>query len=198
MQVGDWIVPAASLDRLPGAYAHPGYDTDPTCVFMSNRVDLARGFASFMTMPDGGTVYRVEPDGPLAEDPDYAGDSVSWTAARARIVEIVEHHPVMSVREHVRTNGPFQKWKDSTPVYDTDGFLVRSPEMRALNVRADQLRQLGQWIPWEVAARAAAECGPLGWARAAALAERLIRQQDRDADSRRRRSARCPVPPIEA
>jgi hypothetical protein len=93
-----------------------------------------------------GSVYRVRPEGPVEHDPDYE-PGVSYTAASAVILEVVESRVVLAVSNMVRLGGPYMTWADGGPVYDADGCLMPSPEARAAGMTREELRHLPQIGP---------------------------------------------------
>lgn len=155
LTVGDQIVPAVELDRLPATYLADFYDSDPTRVHMTSDHLLGRSYASQFCTLGGGDLYEVEPVGELVEDPDYLGLGVSWTAPRALIVAVVETDVRITPTEYARATGRHQRWDDGNPVYSPDGYFLPTPASRALGVTAADLRGLGQWVPLELVDAAA-------------------------------------------
>lgn len=153
LSVGDRITPAADRAVLPAAYAAGDeYPCDPTRVYLTSDRRLGMGYASQWCVDGSGTLYRVEPEGEVTEDPDYAGMAVCWTAPAARIVAVEAREVEMTIWEHVRANGRYVRWDDGTPMYDDKGRLTLSTTAAQHGVTVEQVASLGRWVPFEVAA----------------------------------------------
>ncbi len=86
LHVGDRILPPAvtgapaMADSLPAGHELESAATrvtDRSKVYLTDTADLARFFAALHPCGDrkrGGDVYRVVPDGPVEDDPDYHGE----------------------------------------------------------------------------------------------------------------------------
>ncbi|HIW28491.1 MAG TPA: hypothetical protein H9987_00570 [Candidatus Luteococcus avicola] len=96
--VGDEVIPASELDKLPEVYRVPDYATcDPSQAYVTSILDAARTFAALYIDWSGplpahrpGAVYRVQPLGPVVEDPDYAGSQAFFSCERATVLEVME------------------------------------------------------------------------------------------------------------
>lgn len=101
----------------------------------------------------GGTLYKVDPDGDLEEDPDFRGDAVSFTAPRARVIAVAEQYPVMTSTEFTMISGRYMTWADGTRVYDRNGYRFPAPEELSQGLEAWRFRTLGPWVPLDIGAR---------------------------------------------
>jgi hypothetical protein len=99
LKPGGWLLPPdeSGTDRTLSAIAAehdgPAYATRTDLVYVTTGRDIARAFAAFY--PDGA-LYRVEPDGDLAPDPDSSVPGLSWQCPRARIAAVID--PVVLFR----------------------------------------------------------------------------------------------------
>lgn len=91
LKVGEYILPPSvtGTAHTLSAYAdclepRPGYL--PTRVYVTPEYEAAEVFAAMY--PDGGWVYRVEPEGVLEADLGSTEPGLSFACERARIVEV--------------------------------------------------------------------------------------------------------------
>lgn len=164
LAVGDCIKPientsAFNTQEVMAAVARSGLGpasfTDlahysASVVYLTARRDVAAAFASVYVSPEGrptlGDVYRVEPIGDLGVDPDFVhAPDLFFTAPRARIVKIERRRTRLTSYQACKATGPFMTWSDLTPMYDAEGYLLPSPEMRERGTTPAQCRRLGKW-----------------------------------------------------
>lgn len=157
IQVGKRVRPAAGLP-MPNTYRLPGYIADRTKVYVTTDRKLATHYAaswaglngSFQT---GGTLYRVEPSGPLEVDPDYDQvPGLSYACRLAVVVEIAENEvfPTVEIELYGRS---FNTWWDGSKMYDSKGYLRATPEMLEAGITHKELRQFGPQPDLEEAAQ---------------------------------------------
>lgn len=122
-------------------------------VYFASERDFARSFASQteITMPSGtvisrGTLYRVEPVGPVDEDPDFAGRGVSWCSRRATVVDVEEVDVRMRSRDATRAVGQYSEWDDGRPMYQDDGRLTLTWQMEGDGITQADVDELVR--PW--------------------------------------------------
>jgi len=89
---GDLILPPSVTRTRHTLSAYEGKETSragyqPTRVYLTSEYATAEVFAAMY--PNGGWVYRVEPEGQLEQDPDVVEGGESWVCERARIVAVV-------------------------------------------------------------------------------------------------------------
>lgn len=87
LEVGDYILPPSETNTTHTLLEYGS-------IGRRDRVYLTTEFAGALFFacvhPDGGHVYEVEPEGELADDPDWFGTSgVSVECQRARIVRVI-------------------------------------------------------------------------------------------------------------
>lgn len=92
LQVGDYILPPSVTRTRYTLSAYVGEEESragyqPTRVYLTSEREVAEVFAAMY--PNGGWVYRVEPEGQLEQDPDVAERGMSWVCERARIVAVM-------------------------------------------------------------------------------------------------------------
>lgn len=126
------------------------YIADTSRTYITPIREFARSYAKrlepLVADPGfAGSLYRVEPLGPLEHDPDFPG-GVSFACRTARILEVEEVNCArITFYEVTQAVGPYMTWSDGTPIYDEDGYLRPSPELAGHGVTAATLRQLGPW-----------------------------------------------------
>lgn len=128
-------------------------------IFLASDLEFARAFAfrTEITSASGagisrGSLYRVEPIGNVEEDPDFAGVGISWMAAAARVVDVVEIDVRMRERDAVRAIGAWSTWDDGRPMYLEDGRLNLTAQMEALGVTQAELDGVVRpWTHWPAA-----------------------------------------------
>jgi hypothetical protein len=123
---------------------------DGSVVYLTTRRDVAAAYATTYIGPNGvptpGDVYRVEPDGELGIDPDYAHvPDICMTAPRARVVKVERRRARLSPYQTCQATGPYMTWDDESPIYDDQGFILPSPQMREQGKTALQCRAFGRW-----------------------------------------------------
>lgn len=159
LKPGDRITPANR--RPPDARAAlasaEDYPNDPTVVYVTTVRELARFFAACyvgtvngMHQATPGTLYNVQPKGPLADDPDGTGwPGTQFTCASAVVVAAAEARVTMTDKELARVRAKVMTWVDGTRAYTRDGWALPSPEMRAIGVTPDDMRIHGQWADFD-------------------------------------------------
>jgi len=160
-QPGDYLLSLEAATSVPGSMtAHTrqrGYAiglTRSNRVYFSSDRNVARAFAAMYQTADResgivyerGTLYRVEPEGGIEEDEDFAGKNVSWCAPKARIVEVEETQVYMEYPAATRYIGPLMTWDDGTPIYSRTGAYLPSPTLRAAGYSAASFA--GRYQPW--------------------------------------------------
>lgn len=154
----------AAAARIPIAYTpreHPalGRVSRTDRVYFSTSEEFARAYAfqTEITTTSGqlasrGTLYQVQPIGPVEEDPDYAGHAVSWCSPRAIVVDIVETDVRMRARDATRAIGIYMTWDDGRPMYLEDGRLRLTWQMESFGITQELLDQIVRpWTPVAVA-----------------------------------------------
>lgn len=134
-------------------YWVPGADYDPNWVYITTAEGSAQGYASRYVDPytdrkGRGDVYEVEPlDTPLA-DPDYAPFPEVFLRCRsARITRVVDTGVNLSRPEQNYLNRHFDVWGDrNSPVFDDDGHIILSEEMRSYGVTREWTTLLRPWL----------------------------------------------------
>lgn len=155
LPVGAVLVPRTQLPALPPAYAavHPlmqamtdqASEHDPGYVYVSTDPDLAGQFAGLHALhPTGGALYKVEPLGDLATDPDFPTVGLRCSSAR-----VLSSTPARAL-QNPHADKRYTTWEDkSTPMYDAEGYAIPSPVGDHLGVTATELRALGPWPEYE-------------------------------------------------
>lgn len=142
LDVGDILRPAADLG-LYFTYNLANAIYDPTYVYFTTRVEIATAYASRCVLPHidaiPGDVYRVQPLGPIEPDPDCEPlPDIYMRAPRARILEVVQRAVVLTDREQHQLEAPWLYWASlDEPMYDSDGIMIPSNEMKANGVTAE-------------------------------------------------------------
>jgi hypothetical protein len=90
---GDLILPPSVTRTRNTLSAYVGEEASragyqPTRVYLASEYEVAEVFAAMY--PNGGWVYRVQPEGQLEQDPDVVEQGMSWACERARIVAVVQ------------------------------------------------------------------------------------------------------------
>ncbi|MCS5524819.1 GNAT family N-acetyltransferase [Curtobacterium flaccumfaciens pv. oortii] len=93
-----------------------------------------------------GTLYRVEPDGPVEVDPDFP-HQVSFSATRARVVEVVEEDVFMTPFDALAVIGRHKTWDNGSPMYSAEGEYLPHPQMRAY--ATEFVGPYPAWVPHE-------------------------------------------------
>lgn len=152
LQVGDDIVPAVELARLPERYALGPelYPCNPRLVYVTSDRDIGLGYASNRRRPGGGSLYRVTTDGPLEPDPDVETPGLCWRTPRAVIVAVEARSVHVSSWLMSRLHAKLFTWPDSSPIYDARGRILPSPTMRAQGLTRERLATMGCWVPFEL------------------------------------------------
>lgn len=152
LEPGDILRPATTLG-LDFTYHQGNAVYDPAYVYFTTRIEIATAYASRCVLPYvnevPGDVYRVQPLGPIEPDPDYEPlPEIYMRAPRARILEVVRTEVVLTDREQHQLESPWLHWGSlDLPIYDTDGFMIPSPEMTSNGVTAEHTRIYGPWLP---------------------------------------------------
>lgn len=128
--------------------------TSPERVYFSSDREFARAFAALNVTHDPvtgvvvqtGTLYEVEPLGPVEHDPDFANGGVSWCAPTARVLAIEEPDVLLDPYAVTETIGPYMAWSDGSPIYTRAGQILPSPEQKAARSHP-MLQALIPWTP---------------------------------------------------
>jgi hypothetical protein len=114
----------------------------------TSNLDLARALAL-----GGLSIYRVELDPPVFQDPDFKQAIDTWfvMSRHGTILEVVEDRPRTTLEQAERVTSKYALWaKDGSPIYDDDGSATVPPGLREV-CTAEDLRPLGQYpAPWLV------------------------------------------------
>jgi hypothetical protein len=143
-------VRAGRRDTAHGA--QPGYadgTTDVGQVYFTTDRELARAFCC--TIPGvRGTLYRVDPIGPIAPDPDFDRHDVSWSAGGAVIVDVEEVGVTLTPTERAARFGRYMAWPSREPMYDADGRFLVSSEQRAAGLTQEWAdSRFGPWTLYD-------------------------------------------------
>lgn len=147
LRVGSVLRPA---DQLAPDVRRLGLAGDNSKVFVTTDTRLARYYASSLRaagLHGWGTLYNVQPRGPLVPDPDLAGFNVSWACESAKIVAVVEERVFPNQQLWVY-GAQFKRWTDGTPMYTHDGYANPSLAMIEHGFSAEHLRPLGLLPEW--------------------------------------------------
>ncbi|MDO5619747.1 hypothetical protein [Kocuria sp.] len=127
-----------------------GYFASEKVYFTTDEL-LARAYAQTLRVGGGpGTLYRVEPIGPVERDPDYRAPcpAISFMADRARIVKVVEENVTSLSAEQVgEAFGRFQFWPGPEPYCAPDGTVRPSPSLRDEGWTYEVFALLPRWTP---------------------------------------------------
>lgn len=129
-------------------------------VYISTDLNVARAYAAKRELQTGTkwSVYRVEPEHPLEDDPDYPHfRDVFRRCVTATPVEVLEKRPTMTPLDSATyILDHYMVWRsDGSPMY-ADGYPTASPNMRAAGLDHARLRHLGRYAdPEQVDACAA-------------------------------------------
>ena len=140
------------MAHLPNYGEHPGR---PDRVYLTADRELARAFAYRAVNRQAGTgwVYNVVPIGPVEVDPDYAAyaaNHVGVTCSQARIVGIEDSPVSMTKVQASAAAARYQTWDDGRSMYDHDGYINPSREMRQQGItKADTVALWEPWTQWE-------------------------------------------------
>lgn len=142
IKAGQFIIPAMELVSKPVWYPlGQDYPADPTLVYVTVDLDVARFHAGTLTAMGGsGSVYLVEPSDTLAIDPDFA--SCCFTCPRARVVQVFERGVKLTRRIDLHV-ARMTTWAEGGLMYDRAGFLLPSPQMLAHGIVQEDLQVLG-------------------------------------------------------
>lgn len=146
---------AAGREDTAHALQHGYADgtTDARRVYFTTDREMARGYCGLYKVGDAasGSLYRVEPIGPVEPDPDFEGRDVSWCAPGARIVEVEEEQVDVDEFGAMERIGPYMAWKNGDPIYSPVGHFLPSPEMGKFGITAPWLAERYRpWTPWEL------------------------------------------------
>jgi hypothetical protein len=129
-----------------------GYDTDcdPNRIYVTTDLELARGWAmnEILRADGGGALYRVRPEPTMSIEPDPDYPPTSFSARRARVLEVVEDPVQMSIDDADRAVClKYSRWSDGTAMYDWEGYMLPPPELRSVAADPARYRHLGKWCP---------------------------------------------------
>lgn len=152
LRPGDVLRPASALG-FAFTYHQGDATYDPAYVYFTPQIEIATAYAARCVLPYvneiPGDVYRVQPLGPIEPDPDYGPlPEIYKRAPRARILEVVRTEVALTDREQFQLEAPWLHWGSlDLPMYDVDGFMIPSAEMRSNGVTAEHTRIYGPWLP---------------------------------------------------
>ena len=151
LTTGDRLVPRNTLTTLPPALAgHSQFalalhdhlaEHDPTYVYITTDRELAGQFAGVHAAhPAGGTLYQVQPEGPMQPDPDLPDVGMRCSSA------LILSGTSATAWQYPHADKRYTTWEDpSFPMYSPDGHALPSPMGASLGVTAEDLRPLGLW-----------------------------------------------------
>lgn len=171
LKVGTILLPTTQLHQLSAdaRIAHPWFDDlDHGHVCATTDKVLAHDFAARWNLamqaaflqalsPDGslparnpwrevprtegGTVYRVQPLGPISRDPDYP-EGISFRMPRARIIAVEEPSVPYSLKPSPAALH-YQTWDTGERLWDDDGHALANKYMRERGITTADLAPLG-------------------------------------------------------
>lgn len=134
-------------------YHAAGAPYDPSWVYIATDADVATGYASRYVDPysseEGhGDVYEVEPVDVPQSDPDYhVFPEVFLRCRSARITRVVATGVSLTRTEQNYLERHYDVWGDRNyPVFDEDGHILPSEEMRANGVTREWTLMLRPWL----------------------------------------------------
>lgn len=160
LRVGDEILPATQVPDARHDYVYrsdyqgAAFHYDSARVYLTTHEGTATSFAAryldIRTLTHHpGTVYEVRPIGKARIDPDYPHSGeyapVYFYAPRATVVRIVATDVSLSLSEQRHAEWPYVQWDDGSLIYDQDGRLQMSPQMRQLGVPQAYVDLLPPW-----------------------------------------------------
>jgi hypothetical protein len=103
--------------------------------YATTRLDVARAFAvyAFGASDDPErSVYRVELDAPIMEDPEFRSDEyVLFVMSHwGTVLDVVEENATMTVDEARQVFSRHARWVDGSATYDNDGYATVPPNWR--------------------------------------------------------------------
>ncbi|GAA4890802.1 hypothetical protein [Saccharopolyspora cebuensis] len=154
---GDVLWPAQRLGFKFRYYAADA-PYDPAWVYITADADVATGYASRFvnahTSKEGhGDVYEVEPVDVPQSDPDYSVFPEVFLRCRsARITRVVATGVSLTRTEQNYLERRYEVWGDRNyPVFDENGHILPSEQMRANGVTREWTLLLRPWLgPREV------------------------------------------------
>lgn len=171
LKVGAVLLPTTQLHQLPPdtRLEHPWFsDIDHSHVCATTDRALARDFAAAWDLEKqaaflmaltadgslpgrnpwrdtprtkGGTLYRVQPLGPLTRDPDYP-EGVSYRMPRARVIAVEEAAVPYNPKPSAETLH-YQQWDTGERLWDDQGYAIANQRMLDHAVTSADLRPLG-------------------------------------------------------
>lgn len=150
LQVGDHLLaPVDTNSPLTVAGTIPEARADR--VYFTTDRELARCFAAIVFSATGrSAVYRVQPVGTVGVDPDYP--ACGHHSRRARITAVDEVDVQLTDSERLQRTAAYLTWDDGRSMYDAEGHIQISRQMRSLGVTQGFLdRSVPAWTYPEVA-----------------------------------------------
>jgi len=162
LEPGTILIPKSEAELSDADMTHydlqRGYGmnvTSPERVYFSSNREFARGYAGRIQGRESetgivfqhGALYEVEPIGEIEPDPDFKG-GVSWCAPQARIISAEESNVQMDAFQVTERLGPFSAWQDGSPIYDSEGRYLPSPEQKASAGSSGALTAFEAVAPW--------------------------------------------------
>ncbi|WP_017972459.1 hypothetical protein [Actinopolyspora halophila] len=149
---GDVLWPAQRLG-FQFQFHTVGATYDPSWVYITTDADVATAYASryvdFLSNREGyGDVYEVEPVETPQLDPDYhVFPEVFLRCRTARITRVVTTGVWLSRTEQNYLERHYSAWGDPAyPVFDENGHILPSEEMRANGVTREWTTLLLPWL----------------------------------------------------
>lgn len=157
LRIGTMLLTAEAARRAgrwdTGHLGQHGYDdgtTDVGQVYFTTDRELARAFCCTLAGGVRGTLYRVEPIGPVVPDPDFDGHDVSFSARGAVIVDVDEVDVTLTPTERAARFGLYMAWPSREPMYDATGRFLLSAEQRARGVTQEWAdSRFARWTPYD-------------------------------------------------
>jgi hypothetical protein len=120
-------------------------------VYFTTDLDLAKSYAHSLLMDASGSrgsVYEVQPNGPVEADPDYPGVTDVFMAESATVTSVVIQTLQLTPEEETRPFAIRQFWVNG-PYVDAQGFVQPDPHMEQAGWNTDVLKLLGPWVAKE-------------------------------------------------
>lgn len=119
-----------------------GMHPETPAVFITPDADFAEFFAA---AAGHGDLYRVAPIGKITVDEDF-DEGLSYACASAEVVEVLARG-VERTEKNQMAGHQVMRWTDGAKVYGPDGYMLPSPQMRAVGVDEEYLRGYGWLVP---------------------------------------------------
>lgn len=151
---GSRLLPSTQLGAA-FSYFDPTATYDPAQVFVTTDQNVARAYAARYLHPSGeprpGDLYEVRPTGALRVDEDYSRHGefrgVFLACPAAEILRVVDRAVQHTAKELVELERPYLVWgAPDKPVYDEQGWIIPSEQMRDNGVTREWTTSLLPWL----------------------------------------------------